>query len=46
MTREQAQSRINDLKADKAWVGRYLDGGSQEKREMLALMQIVADTGA
>lgn len=46
MTKDQAVARKNDLKADRGWVDRYLNGGAAEKREMLALDQIILDTGA
>lgn len=46
MTKDMAVSRKNDLKADQAWVGRYLAGGAPEKAEMLALDRIIVETGA
>lgn len=42
MTRDQAVAKVAELKADSAWVKRYLDGGSVEKREMLSLNTIIA----
>jgi hypothetical protein len=41
MTREAAIARTIELKADKAWVARYLDGGVVEKREMTNLNRII-----
>jgi hypothetical protein len=43
-TREQAISRIQELKADRAWVKRYSDAGrgSKEWNEMDSLLKIVA----
>jgi hypothetical protein len=41
MTREGASARLTELKADTAWVQRYMAGGSQEAREMANLMQII-----
>jgi len=41
MTREQAQAKLADLKADTAWSKKYMEGGSAEKREMEALLTIV-----
>lgn len=36
-----AQERINQLKQDKEWVGRYLNGGAKEREEMSRLSQYV-----
>jgi hypothetical protein len=36
-----AATRINELKADKAFVDRYLAGGLVEKREMTALHEMI-----
>ncbi len=41
MTRDQASAELVALKADKAWVGRYMNGGVEEKRKMEALQRIV-----
>lgn len=40
-TKEQAQARITELKSDKAWTTRYLEGGVAEQREMSDLTKIV-----
>ena len=42
MTREGAQSRINELKADKEWVNKYLSGNAAAKKEMTDLTMIAA----
>lgn len=42
MSKEQAQARINELKADKDWVGRWMKGGSAEKREFDNLTRLIA----
>lgn len=41
MSKEQAVSRLAELKADKAYVGRYMAGGAAEKREMEALNLLI-----
>ena len=41
MTREQALEKKAELKADTAWVGRFIAGGSAEKREMAALDTLI-----
>ena len=41
MTRDQAVAEKNGLKADKAWVTRFLAGGQEEKRKMDALDRII-----
>lgn len=41
MTREQATARKSDLMGDKAWVGRYYEGGATERAEMLNLNRII-----
>lgn len=40
MTRDQALSRISELKADKAWAQSYLNGDATKKREMADLHRI------
>lgn len=40
-TREQAQARITELKSDKAWNTRYLDGDKAALREMTDLTKLV-----
>jgi hypothetical protein len=42
MSRDQAVAQLDQLKADDAWVKRYLDGGAAERRQMDALTQIIA----
>lgn len=42
MGTEAAQARLNELKADQAWVKRYLGGGSSERAEYEKLIAIVA----
>lgn len=42
MTREQALARKEELKSDAAWQKRYFDGGAPERREMDALMVLLA----
>lgn len=42
MTPEAAQSRLNDLKADEGWRGRYLANGMSERAEYDKLIAIVA----
>lgn len=37
MTQEAAQERLNELKTDKEWTKRFLDGGSAENKEFKAL---------
>ncbi len=44
MTRDQAVARKAELLADTAWAKRYTDGGTQENRELQALLAII--TGA
>lgn len=46
MTVEEAKARVIDLKADQAWVKRYLAGDAQAKREMTALSTIIAGATA
>ncbi len=41
MTREQASARVSELKADKAWVAKYLDGDAACAREMTSLNTII-----
>lgn len=41
MTREQATLRLEELKADSAWVERYQAGGVKEKQEMFALQTLI-----
>lgn len=41
MTRDQAVAEKNELMADQAWKDRYLKGGMEEKRKMLALNTII-----
>lgn len=41
MTKEAAQARLNDLKADGEWRGRYEKGGSTEVAEFNRLLSIV-----
>jgi hypothetical protein len=41
MTVEQAQTRINDLKADESWVSSYLAGDVAKARQMADLQKIV-----
>lgn len=45
MTRDQAVAEKNDLMADQAWKDRYLKGGVEEKRKMLALNTIITAGG-
>lgn len=40
-TREQINQRITELKNDKAWVARYMDGGLEEKKELLNLQRLL-----
>lgn len=42
MTREQATSRVKDLKNDKAWVARYLNGDTAAIREMTELNTMIS----
>lgn len=42
LTKEQATARKSELKADSAWVTRFLAGGTQEAREIQALDRILA----
>lgn len=42
MTRDQAVAEKNELMADQAWKDRYLKGGMEEKRKMLAINTIIA----
>jgi hypothetical protein len=42
MTRDQAVAEKEALKKDKAWVDRYLKGGTDEKRRMDALDRIIS----
>lgn len=42
MGTEAAQARLNELKADQAWVKRYLNGGTSERAEYEKLIAIVA----
>lgn len=44
MTAEAAQSRVNDLKADKGWLTKFHDGDTAAKREFDNLMQIIASS--
>jgi hypothetical protein len=44
VTMEQALARKAELKGDKGWVDRFLAGGANEKREMLALDTMIAST--
>jgi len=46
MTVQGAIARKAELMADKAWRSRYTDGGAPEKREMLALDQIISGVAA
>ena len=41
MTRDQAVAEKNSLKADGAWVNRFLAGGMEERRKMEALDRII-----
>jgi hypothetical protein len=41
MSRDQAVARRAELMADKQWTERYLIGGAPEKREMLALNNLI-----
>lgn len=41
MTRDQAFAEKKALMADNAWVTRYLNGGSEEKKKMTALESII-----
>lgn len=41
MTREQATARKAELMKDEAWCKRYMDGGTAEGREMLALNTMI-----
>lgn len=45
MTREGAQARIAELKSDREWVNKYLNGDSGAKREMEDLIRISASGG-
>lgn len=42
MTKEQAQAKITELKADKEWIKRWNAGGAAEKREFDALTTLIA----
>ncbi len=46
MSRDQAQARLADLKADKIWVKSYMDGDAAKRREMDALHRIIAGAQA
>lgn len=41
MTREQAIDKVSQLKADRAWGKRYIDGGVNEQAEMRALLTLI-----
>jgi hypothetical protein len=41
-SREEAASRLAELKADRDWVKRYSSGGAAEKREMDGLLRIIS----
>lgn len=41
MTRDQAVAEKNSLKADQAWVTRFLSGGTEERKKMEALDRII-----
>jgi hypothetical protein len=43
MSADMALARKDELKRDKAWVGRYMNGGMQERNEMTALDTIIAN---
>jgi hypothetical protein len=45
MTPALAQARLNALKADPAWAGRYMNGGAPEKEEFQRLVGIIASAG-
>lgn len=40
MTPAAAQNKLNSLKQDQEWVGRYLSGGVKEKEEMTSLLHM------
>ena len=42
MSRDQAVARKSELKADKAWVGKFLAGDTEAKREMAALDMLIS----
>ena len=42
MSVQQAHARIAELKADKAWVGKYNDGDAQANREMTTLVKMIS----
>lgn len=42
LDKQQAQAQLNDLKQDKEWVTRYLNGGVAEKKLMSALTTIIS----
>ena len=42
MSRDQAKARLEELKRDQAFVKRYQDGGTAERREMDSLHAIIA----
>ncbi len=44
MTKEQADAKMNELKADKAWATAYLNGDKNKQAEFQKLMQISAGT--
>lgn len=46
MTKEQALAEKTALKADAAWVKRYLSGGVEEKRRMEAIDRIISGVAA
>jgi hypothetical protein len=41
-TKESARARMNDLKADKNWMQRYLAGGTEEVTEWNRLEKVLA----
>jgi hypothetical protein len=45
MTPAQAQARLNDLKKDQDWMGKYLNGDADKKAEMEKLMMAVTPSG-
>lgn len=46
MTRDQAVAEKKALMTDQAWVKRYLDGGTEEKKKMTALESIIVGVKA
>jgi hypothetical protein len=40
MTPEAAKQRINDLRSDRAWAGKYMSGDAEAKAEMQRLMSL------